>query len=64
MNENLPAKIEHAGALALPNIVTRVGERTAKRFLEFFTVNIRDENTRAAYAHVVSLNFIEPMERA
>jgi integrase/recombinase XerD len=73
MNDQLPAKIERAGALALPNIVEREGERTTKRFLEFFVANIRNENTRAAYARAVgqffdwcdrpgvSLSSIEPM---
>jgi site-specific recombinase XerD len=39
-----PAGIE------LPAIVNRAGMLAARRFLEFFTVNIRNLNTRAAYA--------------
>jgi len=73
MSENLPVKIERAGSLTLPNIVTREGERTTKRFLEFFTANIRNPNTRQSYARAVeqflfwcearggSLRDIEPM---
>lgn len=41
-------------ALALPNLITREGERTTKRFLEFFTANIRNKNTRSAYVRSVS----------
>src|SRR5580704_6914290 len=33
----------------LPALITGAGERAAWRFLEFFTVNIRNKNTRAAY---------------
>ena len=34
---------------SLPVLIDRAGESAAKRFLEFFTVNIRNPNTRAAY---------------
>jgi integrase/recombinase XerD len=34
----------------LPTLIARAGERAAGRFLEFFSVNIRNPNTRAAYA--------------
>ena len=33
----------------LPALIAGAGERAAWRFLEFFTVNIRNKNTRAAY---------------
>jgi hypothetical protein len=33
----------------LPPLIDRAGERAAWRFVEFFTVNIRNKNTRAAY---------------
>jgi site-specific recombinase XerD len=36
-------------AISLPALITHAGERAAWRFLEFFTVNIRNKNTRAAY---------------
>jgi site-specific recombinase XerD len=42
-----------AGLTALPAIVSRAGEDTARRFLEFFTANIRNRNTRAAYGKAV-----------
>ena len=34
----------------LPALIAGAGGRAALRFLEFFTVNIRNKNTRAAYA--------------
>jgi len=34
---------------ALPFLITHAGEKAVWRFLEFFTVNIRNRNTRAAY---------------
>ena len=33
----------------LPALIDRAGERAVWRYLEFFTVNIRNVNTRAAY---------------
>jgi len=33
----------------LPTLITQAGQKAAWRFLEFFTVNIRNKNTRAAY---------------
>jgi site-specific recombinase XerD len=40
---------------ALPALVARAGKGGARRFLEFFTVNIRNPNTRAAYARAAAL---------
>ena len=37
------------GHLIFPCMISRAGESAARRFLEFFTVNIRNPNTRAAY---------------
>lgn len=34
---------------SMPALIERAGEPAARRFLEFFTVNIRNPNTRAAY---------------
>jgi hypothetical protein len=34
---------------SLPLLISGAGERAEWRFLEFFTVNIRNKNTRAAY---------------
>ena len=38
----------------LPVLIARAGDRAARRFLEFFTVNIRNRNTRAAYARAAA----------
>lgn len=40
-------------ASALPAIITREGSKATKRFLEFFTANIRNKNTRLSYARAV-----------
>lgn len=40
--------------LAVPAIVADQGERAATRFVEFFTANIRNRNTRRAYGNAVS----------
>jgi site-specific recombinase XerD len=37
----------------LPALIVEAGEPAARRFLEFFTVNIRNTNTRAAYGRAV-----------
>ena len=41
------------GELPLPSIVMAAGERAQIRFLEFFAANIRNANTRRAYARAV-----------
>lgn len=46
--------LARAGFETLPAAITRAGERAAWRFIEFFTANIRNKNTRAAYAHAVT----------
>jgi len=55
-SKNALTTIPHgdSGAIALPAVITGAGERAARRFLEFFTANIRNPNTRAAYARAVS----------
>lgn len=37
----------------IPPIVLNAGEQASRRFVEFFLVSIRNENTRAAYAQAV-----------
>jgi len=39
--------------LVLPNLIVDAGKPTAKRFIEFFTANIRNPNTREAYGRAV-----------
>jgi site-specific recombinase XerD len=60
-------------ALTLPPIIADEGRKATKRFLEFFTANIRNPNTRLSYMraispflawceeHCASLHQIEPM---
>src|SRR5215213_11417198 len=60
-------------APSLPTIITREGRKATKRFLEFFTANIRNLNTRLSYMRAIgsflawcedrgaSLHQIEPM---
>ena len=40
--------------LTVPAIIADAGDTAARRFLEFFTANIRNPNTRAAYAQAVA----------
>ena len=51
--------------LYLPALIAGAGKPAARRFLEFFAVNIRNRNTRAAYARVarVFLNWCEEKHR-
>lgn len=42
-----------SGGPIVPAIVADAGDNAARRFLEFFTVNIRNPNTRAAYAQAI-----------
>jgi site-specific recombinase XerD len=39
-----------SGSIQVPALVIQAGERAGRRFLEFFTANIRNPNTRRAYA--------------
>src|ERR1022692_3960493 len=45
----------------LPALIAGAGDRAALRFLEYFTVDIRNRNTRAAYARAAAdfLNWCE-----
>ena len=47
-------QITRAGLDGLPNLIVDAGEDAAKRFIEFFTANIRNKNTRFAYARAVA----------
>ena len=38
-----------APQIGVPALIGRIGSKGVLRFLEFFTVNIRNKNTRAAY---------------
>ena len=43
------AKTLAVGSHLIPSLFTAAGERAAYRFVEFFTANIRNRNTRQAY---------------
>jgi len=46
-----------------PILIERAGASTKKKFFEFFTVPIRDANTRAAYCRAIQ-QFLAWVERA
>ena len=46
-------KLGRAGFEALPATIADAGERASRRFIEFFTANIRNKNTRQAYGRAV-----------
>jgi integrase/recombinase XerD len=52
-----PLALVRAGLDALPAIIRAQGERASRRFIEFFTANIRNRNTRPAYARAVKQFF-------
>jgi integrase/recombinase XerD len=50
-----PKPLQRAGLSLVPVLFVRAGERSSRRFIEFFTAEIRNPNTRTAYARAVSL---------
>jgi integrase/recombinase XerD len=42
-----------AGRSQLPKLIIDAGDQACRRFIEFFTANIRNKNTRAAYARAI-----------
>jgi len=51
------ALVPSSFGLPVPAVVARAGEKASWRFAEFFTANIRNRNTRAAYARAVAAFF-------
>ncbi len=49
--------VEWYPAALVPAVIDRAGGNARKRFLEFFTATIRNENTRLAYARAVGAFF-------
>jgi len=47
---NLAVIPNTGGRPELPALIAGAGDQAARRFFEFFTANIRNKNTRAAYA--------------
>src|ERR1700687_6175115 len=57
-NEIAPTPaLVRAGMDALPAAILAHGERTSRRFIEFFTASIRNRNTRTSYARAVKQFF-------
>src|SRR6266704_4588082 len=50
-------QLDRAGLDKLPQAIVAAGEPAAWRFIEFFIANIRNKNTRAAYAQAVTQFF-------
>jgi site-specific recombinase XerD len=44
-----PRQLSRIGLDILPAVITNAGENAGRRFVEFFTANIRNKNTRMAY---------------
>ena len=49
----LPCRRLSEGQIVLPRLIVDAGEQATRRFLEFFAANIRNRNTRLAYAKAV-----------
>jgi len=43
-------------SFSTPALITRAGPTTRKKFFEFFTVPIRNANTRTAYYRAIQLS--------
>ena len=50
-----PKRLSAEDCATVPALIRSAGDRAAWRFLEFFTANIRNKNTRIAYARAVRL---------
>jgi len=49
----VPRPLAQTGFDVLPRIITHAGESAARRFIQFFVANIRNKNTRLAYARAI-----------
>jgi integrase/recombinase XerD len=59
MTDHLPTvvpsrQLKRAGLDIVPVLIADAGEATVRRFIEFFTANIRNKHTREAYARAVA----------
>ncbi|HKC66272.1 MAG TPA: hypothetical protein VKB86_21695 [Pyrinomonadaceae bacterium] len=45
--------LSRVGLEFLPAVISDAGENASRRFIEFFTANIRNRNTRAAYVRAL-----------
>jgi site-specific recombinase XerD len=67
MNDQLPAELQSGAAMAsvsddtlykvVPAIIAALGDQASWRYVEFFAANIRNPNTRRAYARACSRFF-------
>lgn len=48
-----PRQLARIGFESLPPVIARAGEDATRRFVEFFTANIRNKNTRKAYVRAL-----------
>lgn len=53
-SKNTGAFVEKIGGIHLPILISDAGESAEKRFVEFFTANIRNINTRKAYLRSIN----------
>ncbi|MGH9396897.1 MAG: site-specific integrase [Terriglobia bacterium] len=57
MTPELARRPDHAlkirGGASLPSLIVNAGENAAEKFIEYFTAQIRNRNTREAYARAV-----------
>jgi site-specific recombinase XerD len=58
MSGSTALTVTNGATLVLPAMIATAGERASRRFIEFFTANIRNSNTRAAYAQAIN-QFLE-----
>jgi site-specific recombinase XerD len=49
-----PRQLSRIGFDFLPPVIARAGESASRRFIEFFTANIRNKNTRKAYVRALA----------
>lgn len=56
-DELLPVITPLPGLDRLPKAITKEGKQASKRFIEFFTANIPNDNTRLAYVQAISQFF-------
>lgn len=61
--EPFSAPTRHDASWQPPALIAAAGEQASRRFLEFFTVTIRNPNTRAAYAQACGQFFAWCEER-
>jgi hypothetical protein len=52
-----PAQSFEIGLERLPPVIAAAGQRARQRFIEFFVANIRNRNTRLAYARAAGQFF-------